>query len=163
MNDKQNRPGERIPLSRIVDIIQRLRDGESQASVSRNAGTTTDTVRKYSLMARASGWLSPENPCPGAAEIEEKIEQIDSARIAKYETPILLQHKDIIMHWLIAGHNSVSIRQLLIEERDLTVSFETVQKFCIYMRDNPVELKEYYEKREKSDCSPVNPEDMTSC
>lgn len=156
MNDKQNWSGERIPLGRIVDIIQRLREGESLSSTSRNAGTSVSTVKRYYNLASESGWLSPENPCPGAAEIKERIEQIDSARIAKYETPILLPHKDIIMHWLIAGHNTASIRQLLIEERELTVSYETVQKFCIYMRHNPVELKEYYEKRK-------NPEDQPSC
>lgn len=132
--------GDRIELSRIVDIIQRLWSGKSQANVCRDVGVTTRTVYKYHRMAEAAGWLSSERSCPEAAEIDEKIRAIDSLRVLKYSKPVLTPYKDIIMEWLVMKIPLKKIHELLIEKYDMKVSYSNVQKFCYRLKNDSPEI-----------------------
>lgn len=135
--------GDRIELNRIVNIIQQLWSGKSQAGVCRDVGVTTRTVSKYHRMAGAAGWLSPEKPCPDTAEIEKEIRKIDSARTEKYSKPVLAPYKSIITKWLLMKIPLVAIRVLLIKKYGVTVSYANVQKFCYRLKKEQAELSNH--------------------
>lgn len=137
-------PGNRIEISRILDIIHRLRSGNSQTSICTDVGVTSKTVIRYRLIGEKFGWLSLERACPDTAEVEDKIRGIDSVIIEKYEKPILAPYKDIIMDWIIMEFTATKIHQLLNNKYGVEVGYTNVKRFCCKLKHDPDELGDYF-------------------
>lgn len=55
---------ERLMMHIILDIIYRLRAGQSVREIARDLGHSRDTVRKYRNLAEAKGYLNIEQELP---------------------------------------------------------------------------------------------------
>ncbi len=60
---------ERLSVHLIVDIVYRLRRGQSVRAICRDLGPSRVTVRRYQELARQHGYLDPARPLPEAAEV----------------------------------------------------------------------------------------------
>jgi predicted transcriptional regulator len=56
---------ERIHMNIYTEIIYRLREKESERSISRDLGISRPTVRKYKLKAFLEGYLDQQREFPG--------------------------------------------------------------------------------------------------
>jgi Mn-dependent DtxR family transcriptional regulator len=59
---------ERIHMNLYLEIIYRLRAGESERSISRDLGISRPTVHKYRLKAVLEGYLDHQREFPGREE-----------------------------------------------------------------------------------------------
>lgn len=61
---------ERLHMNVLLDVISRLRRGQSVRGVARDVGLCRNTVKKYRDEALAKGFLEAGLPLPGLAELE---------------------------------------------------------------------------------------------
>ncbi len=61
---------ERPAMQVIVDIIYRLRAGQSLRAIHRDTGHSRDTLRQYRRLAQEHGFLDRHRPLPEPAQVE---------------------------------------------------------------------------------------------
>jgi transposase-like protein len=67
---------ERLSVQIIVDIVYRLRAGQSVRAICRDLGHSRRTVRRYRKLAAAKGYLDPSRPLPDPAEVLARLEPV---------------------------------------------------------------------------------------
>ncbi len=60
---------ERLSVDLIVDIVYRLRRGQSVRAICRDLGHSRGTVRRYRDLAKMRGYLDSAGPFPEPAEV----------------------------------------------------------------------------------------------
>ena len=64
---------ERIHMREIMDIINRLRSGESERAISEDLGLIRVTVNRYRQLAEDKGFLNPAVALPQPSEVLEAL------------------------------------------------------------------------------------------
>ena len=64
---------ERIHMREIMDIINRLRSGESERAISEDLGHSRVTVNRYRQLAEDKGFLNPAVALPQPSEVLEAL------------------------------------------------------------------------------------------
>jgi hypothetical protein len=60
---------ERIHMNHLLDLIYRLRAGESERRIAKDLGLSRPTVHKYRVLVAEHGYLEPGSPMPDAATL----------------------------------------------------------------------------------------------
>src|ERR1700682_6243721 len=101
---------ERLHMQEIIDIVFRLRKGQSQRTIAAALGYHRATVRRYYEIAEQRGYLKPGAPFPGAAELVAALgEPILPPRPASSVEP----YAGLVEPWLESGVEVRAIHRLL--------------------------------------------------
>src|SRR6516164_9694990 len=91
---------ERLHMQEIIDIVYRLRKGESQRTVAASLGYHRATVRRYHDLAQQHGFLDPETPFPETAALRMAMgEPIPPPRPVSTVDP----YSGLVETWLSTG------------------------------------------------------------
>jgi hypothetical protein len=60
---------ERVHMNDVIEILHRLRQGESVQAIHRDTGHARKTIRKYREIASLHGFLDAGRPLPGVEEL----------------------------------------------------------------------------------------------
>jgi len=126
-------------MNEVIEIIYRLRNGQSQRLIHRETKIGRKTVKKYYEFAEKNGWLSPEALMPTPEMVVERLASREKKVTEQHQTSSLESHKSVIKEWLRLNYTRKRIRQLLLSNFDVTVSYDTVKRYCRYLNSNPAE------------------------
>lgn len=123
---------ERLSVHLIVDIVYRLRRGQSVRAICRDLGHSRVTVRRYQQLARQQGYLDPSRPLPEATEILDQLRRVltpPSSTISSVEP-----YREVVEKLLEQGVEMVAIHQRLVRHHGYTGSYTSVRRFVRHFR-----------------------------
>lgn len=127
---------ERLHMQEIIDIVYRLRKGQSQRTIAAALGYHRATVRRYYEVAQQKGFLDPETPFPDAADLVAALgEPVPPPRTASSVQPF----RGLVETWLEIGTEMRAIHRLLTEQHGFTGSYSAVKRFAATLRPATVE------------------------
>ena len=127
---------ERLHMQEIIDIIYRLRKGQSQRTIGAALGYHRATVRRYHEAARQRGFLDPETPFPTTAELFSALgEPVAPPRPPSSVAPFA----GLVETWLETGVEMRAIHRLLTQEHGFTGSYSAVKRFAAALRPATIE------------------------
>ncbi len=129
----------RIHVNKILDIVYRLRFGQSQRSIAQDTGVSRTTIKKYLLLAKKEGWLSLDVPLPSIEEIGEAIFASENRVKSKYQQSPLSSQEDVITKWMEKHYTKKRMRELLAENYDIKISYTGIKRFCNRLKNKPSE------------------------
>jgi len=126
---------ERIHMRKIVDIINRLRNGDSERSISDDLGNSRVTVNRYHRLAVEKGLLDPSTPSPQASEVLEAIgPQNREPRVASTVVPF----EELLLEWSKTGVEMVAMFDRLVANHGYSGSYSSVRRYLASQcRANP--------------------------
>jgi transposase len=117
---------ERIHMREIVDIINRLRNGDSERAISDDLGNSRVTVNRYRRLAEDNGFLDPAIPLPKASEVLEALgPPIRKTRVASS----ILPFEELVTKWDGDGVEMVAMFRRLVEDHGYGGSYSSVRRF----------------------------------
>ena len=116
---------ERLRVQIILDIIHRLRAGQSQRSIVKDLGYARETVRRYAKWADERGYLNPASPLPKLEELQSELPP--SARKSNIST--VEPYRDVVMKLVDQGVEMVAIHNRLSRNYGYTGSYTSVRRF----------------------------------
>lgn len=116
---------ERLRVQIILDIIYRLRAGQSQRSIVRDLGYARVTVRKYAKWADERGYLNPASPLPKLEELQSELPP--AARTNNIST--VEPYRDVAKKLVDQGVEMVAIHNRLSKNYGYTGSYTSVRRF----------------------------------
>jgi len=128
-----------IHMNEVIEIIYRLRNGQSQRLIHRETKIGRKTVKKYYELAKENGWLFSEVLMPTQEMIAEKLASREKTVTEQHQTSSLESYRSAIKGWLRLNYTRKRIRQLLLSNFEVTVSYDTVKRYCRYLDDSPAE------------------------
>ena len=128
-----------IHMNEVIEIIYRLRNGQSQRLIHRETKIGRKTVKKYYEFAEKNGWLSPEALMPTPEMIAERLASREKRVTDQHQTSSLEPYRDAIKGWLRLNYTRKRIRQLLLSNFEVAVSYDTVKRYCRYLDSSPAE------------------------
>ncbi len=117
---------ERLNMNQILDVVYRLRKGETERSIVRTLGYHRKTVRRYREIAAWRGFLDLENPLPSPEELLAAIGEPVTSRIA---SSCVTPYASLVEEWLDRGVSVRAIFRLLVERHGFTGSYSAVRRF----------------------------------
>ena len=118
-------------MQEIIDIVYRLRKGQSQRTVAAALGYHRATVRRYHELAQQQGFLDPEAPFPDAAALRIAMgEPVPPPRPVSTVDP----YAGLVETWLSIGIEMRAIHRLLTEQHGFTGSYSAVRRFAAALR-----------------------------
>ena len=126
---------ERIHMREIVEIINRLRNGDSERAISDDLGNSRVTVNRYHRLAEEKGLLDLSVPSPQASAVLEAIgPQNRKTRVASSVLPF----EDTLLEWDGNGIEMVTMFDRLVENYGYRGSYSSVRRFLANKRSaNP--------------------------
>ena len=88
-----------IHMNEVIEIIYRLRNGQSQRLIHRETKIDRKTVKKYYDFAEKNGWLSPEALMPTPEMIAEKLVSREKKVTEQHHTSSLEPYRGVIKGW----------------------------------------------------------------
>jgi len=82
---------ERLSVHLIVDIVYRLRAGQSVRAICRDLGHYRGTVRRYRNLAKKRGYLDPARPLPEPGEVLAQLDptySLPSSNVSSVERSV---------------------------------------------------------------------------
>ena len=67
----------RITVLELLDLLKRLRQGQSIKSIRRELGRHKTVIRKVKRISEKHGWLECETPLPSEGDLQEVYEKAD--------------------------------------------------------------------------------------
>ena len=125
-----------VAMWEILNVLERLRRGESKAAITRATGRSRSTVRRYERVARELGWTpAGEGPTESlAAEISRRLSPASDRAAGEIEAQ-LLAHQERIRRWLTPapsekrGLRLTKVHQLLMRD-GVTVPYSSLHRFA---------------------------------
>ena len=118
---------ERLSMHRIVDLVYRLRQGQSLRAIGRDLGHSRVTLRHYRELARAQGYLDPAQPLPEPAEVLAALGPALSPPRNNHSS--LEPYRDVALVWREEGLEIMAIYQRLVRHHGYTGSYSAVRRF----------------------------------
>ncbi len=97
-----------------LDIIRRLRFGQSVKAIHRETGRHKTVVRTLKALAQREGWLEPGRGLPGEGEIQRLYEQ--AQQIVHVSSHPLDPYREQVAEWLKKDYSFVVIHRLLVRQ-----------------------------------------------
>ncbi len=122
----------------VLDVLKRIRAGESRRSISRNTGRSRKTIERYVAVAMDLGW-SPEVHEPNEALASEVIARLKPGprdKLPGETAKILGTHKEQIKQWLEGdGYYKRGLRltkvHSLLERQGVEVSYSALYRYAV--------------------------------
>lgn len=117
----------RKTMTQLIEIIIRLKKGESIRSILRETGTHRKVIRKIKDIALQKGWLSIQADLPSEKEMFEAYNRGESIKLKAH---ILDNHIDDLKRFREEGKSFVVIHKLITEYPDcFHISETTVRRY----------------------------------
>jgi transposase len=129
---------ERLSVHLIVDIVYRLRRGQSVRAICRDLGHSRRTVRRYRKLAAAKGYLNPARPLPEPAEVLAALEPRASLPSSNVST--VAPYREVVQALLDQGTEMVAIHQRLVRHHGYAGSYSSVRRFVHQLRPRRKEV-----------------------
>lgn len=121
---------ERIHMNHLLDLIHRLRAGESERRIAKDLGISRPTVHKYRELAEAHGYLKPGSPMPDAATLRAVLGPgPQPPRRASSVEP----HRDLVQRLIDQKVEMIAIYQQLCDDHEYTGSYSAVRRFVNHL------------------------------
>jgi len=129
---------ERIHMNIYTEIIYRLREKESERSISRDLGISRPTVHKYKLKALLEGYLDSQKELPEREELAKSLGPDPQPP----KTPSTVEgYQEAVQKYLKQGLEMTAIFQRLRDDYGYQGSYSSVRRFVHHVRP---EEKEAY-------------------
>jgi transposase len=115
----------------LVDLIHRLRLGQSQRAVARDLGLSRQTVRKYHALAEAAGYLDPASLLP---DVQLVAAALSSAPEPPRTPSSVLPYQAVVERLLAQGVEMTTIYDRLREQHGYPGSYSSVRRFVRRVR-----------------------------
>jgi transposase len=123
---------ERLSVQLIVDIVYRLRRGQSVRVIGRDLGHSRATIRRYRNLAKQHGYLDRSRPLPEAAEV---LAQLGPALAPASRTvSSVAPYREVVETLLTQGIETVAIHQRLVRHHGYRGSYSSVLRFVHHLR-----------------------------
>ncbi len=123
---------ERLSVQVIVDIVYRLRRGQSVRAIGRDLGHSRATIRRYRNLARQQGYLDPSRPLPEAAEVRAQLGPALAPPRSNVST--VAPYREVVQRLLDQGTEMVAIHQRLMRHHGYGGSYSSVRRFAHQLR-----------------------------
>ncbi len=125
---------ERLHMQEIIDIVYRLRKGESQRAIAAALNHHRATVRQYHFLAKQKGFLDTKKALPTEADILCALgEPANVVRPLSSVQPF----SEIVKSWLSKGVEVRAIHRMLTQDHGFTGSYSAVRRFAVAHRPDP--------------------------
>lgn len=116
---------ERLKVQIVLDIIYRLRAGQSQRSIVKDLGYARETVRRYAKWADGLGYLNPASPLPSLEELHSELPPpVRTSNISTVEP-----YRGVVKKLVDQGVEMVAIHNRLARNHGYTGSYTSVRRF----------------------------------
>lgn len=129
---------ERLSVHSIVDIVYRLRRGQSVRAICRDLGHSRGTVRRYRELAKRRGYLDPSRPLPEPGEVLAQLEPALSAPGSNVSG--VEPYREVVAGLLEQGVEMVAIHQRLGRHHGYQGSYSSVRRFVRRLRPRHKEV-----------------------
>jgi transposase len=129
---------ERLSVQIIVDIVYRLRAGQSVRAICRDLGHSRRTVRRYRKLVAAKGYLDLSRPLPDPAEVLARLGSVcspPSSNVSSVEP-----YRGVVQALLDQGVEMVAIHQRLVRHHGYSGSYSSVRRFTHHLRPRGKEV-----------------------
>jgi transposase len=123
---------ERLRVQIIVDIVYRLRAGQSVRAICRDLGHARKTVRHYRELARAKGYLDPSRPLPEPEEVLTELGPVCSPPRGNVST--VEPYREVVQGMVEQGVEMVAIHLRLVRHHGYSGSYSSVRRFVHQLR-----------------------------
>lgn len=123
---------ERLSVHLIIDIVYRLRRGQSMRAICRDLGHSRVTVRRYRELAKRRGYLDPARPLPEPGEVLAQLERAFPA--AGSNVSSVDPYREVVEELLTQGVEMVAIHQRLVRHHGYQGSYSSVRRFVRRLR-----------------------------
>lgn len=117
---------ERLNVNIIVDIVYRLRCGQSERAIERDLGHSRHTVRRYHALAGQKGYLDRSRPLP---EPEEVVRELGDPPSPPKVTSTVEPYRQAVEALVKAGVEMATIHRRLVKNHGYTGSYSSVKRF----------------------------------
>lgn len=123
---------ERLKVHQVLEIIHRLRKGQSERSIVDDLGCARETVRRYGRLAREKGYLSDVEPLPSLADIEAASAPLFKARRSNISS--VEPYRPVVKEMLQNNSEAKAILRRLRRSHGYTGSYSSVIRFIAQVR-----------------------------
>jgi transposase len=117
---------ERQTMRSIIEIIYRLRKGESERAIATDLNHHRATVHQYHRLAREKGYLQADAALPSEQELLLELgEPAQPPVVASTVEPFA----ELVKEWLSKDVEMKAIHRLLCEQHGYTGSYSAVRRF----------------------------------
>lgn len=116
---------ERLRVQIVLDIIYRLRAGQSQRAMVRDLGFARDTVRRYAKWAEQRGYLEQGAALPKLEELQVELPNPGRASNISSVEP----YREVVKAFLENGVEMVTIHNRLRRNHGYAGSYTSVRRF----------------------------------
>ena len=113
-------------MNHIQEIIRRLQQGESERRIAQDMRIARPTVRKYSKIAKQSGFLEQPNQLPSEAELQAAL---GVGVQAPKQVSTVEPYREAVEGWLKQGVEMTAIWLRLRENYGFKGAYGSVQRF----------------------------------
>lgn len=118
---------ERLSMHTIVDLVYRLRQGQSLRALHRDTGHSRTTLRRYRALAEAHGFLEPSTPLPEPAQVQAALGPVLVAPRNNHSS--VAPYREVVLSYLEAGLEMMALYQRLVRHHGYTGSYSSVRRF----------------------------------
>jgi len=118
---------ERLHVDIVVEVLHRLRHGQSVRSISRDLRHSRVTVRRYQEWAQREGFLDPRQPLPTGAEVQACLKP--GLKLPPRPTSSLDPYRAQVEALLGQGIELVAIHQRLVGHHGYRGSYSSLRRF----------------------------------
>jgi len=122
---------ERLHMNELLEIVSRLRRGQSVRGVARDLGLCRNTVKKYRDASLAEGVLDPGSPLPEPAQLGSKLAGGLSGRAGRPPGAgaWLCDRRELVLSYRQAGVEVQTMFERLASEHGFSGSYSTLLRF----------------------------------
>jgi len=129
---------ERVHMNDVIEILHRLRQGESVQAIHRDTGHARKTIRKYREIASLHGFLDAGRPLPG---VEELFGVLGTAKRPHQNNSTLEPYGSVVRDNLECGMTMKLIWRKLREDHGYTGSYSSVKRYCRHLQPSEPETQ----------------------
>jgi transposase len=129
---------ERLRVQIIVDIVYRLRAGQSVRAICRDLGHSRKTIRRYRRLAWAKGYLDLSRALPEPAEVLAELGPVcspPSSNVSSVEP-----YRELVKGMVEQGVEMVAIHLRLVRHHGYSGSYSSVRRFVHHLRPHRKEV-----------------------
>lgn len=123
---------ERLKVQQVLEIVHRLRKGQSERSIVSDLGCARETVRRYSRLARERGYLTETEPLPSLADIEAASAPLFTGRRSNVSS--VEPYRAVVKEMLENHAEAKAILRRLRRNHGYTGSYSSVIRFIAQVR-----------------------------
>jgi transposase len=117
---------ERLNVHTILDIVYRLRQGQSERAIERDLGHSRHTIHRYHLLAQEKRYLEPSRSLP---QPEEVLRELGGPPSPPQVISTVEPYRSVVQALLDSGVEMATIHRRLVKNHGYTGSYSAVKRF----------------------------------